>query len=81
MESQRTAYPKLFIGIDIHKRSWKVYCAADLFGRKSFSMAPDLGQLRDYVSKHFPSYDVSAPIKTVICLSSSEVLSGLLILK
>lgn len=59
MELQQTAQPKLFIGIDIHKRSWKVHCATDLFSGKSFSMNPDPSQLRDYVLKHFREYDVS----------------------
>lgn len=42
MESQQTALPKLFIGIDIHKRSWKVHCSTDLFCGKSFSI-PGIG--------------------------------------
>ena len=47
MNTQNTALPKLYIGIDIHKRSWKVHCATDLFGGKSFSMNPEPAQLRD----------------------------------
>lgn len=41
MVTRITALPKLYIGIDIHKRSWKVHCATDLFAGKSFSMNPD----------------------------------------
>ena len=59
MNTQQTALPKLFIGIDIHKRSWKVHCATDLFAGRSFSMPGDPEQLRGYVSKHFPDYEVT----------------------
>lgn len=67
MESQLTALPKLFIGIDIHKRSWKVHCGTDLFCGKSFSMSPDPIQLRNYVSKHFPDYEVSTAYEAGCC--------------
>ncbi|WP_162558729.1 hypothetical protein [Robertkochia solimangrovi] len=45
METLQTASAKLFIGFDIHKRSWKVHCSTDLFAGKSFSMPPDALQL------------------------------------
>ena len=67
MESQQTAYPKLFIGIDIHKRSWKVHCATDLFAGKSFSMPSDPEQLRNYVSKHFVDYEVTTAYEAGCC--------------
>jgi transposase len=67
MESQITAQPKLYIGIDIHKRSWKVHCATDLFAGKSFSMSPDPQQLRTYVSKHFPDYEVTTAYEAGCC--------------
>ena len=51
MDTQQTATLKLFIGIDIHKRSWKVHCASDLFGGKTFSMGPYPEQLQSYVLK------------------------------
>ncbi len=67
MESQQTAVPKLYIGIDIHKRSWKVHCATDLFSGKSFSMSPDPEQLRTYVSRHFPDYEVATAYEAGCC--------------
>ncbi|MEO9891433.1 hypothetical protein [Aurantibacter sp.] len=41
MITQITAVPNLYIGIEIHKGSWKIHCATDLFGGKSFSMNPE----------------------------------------
>lgn len=67
MESQITTIPKLFIGIDIHKRSWKVHCATDLFAGKSFSMSPDPNQLRAYVIKHFGDHEVSTAYEAGCC--------------
>ncbi|WP_162558671.1 hypothetical protein [Robertkochia solimangrovi] len=49
MKTQQTASAKLFFGIDIHKRGWKVHCSTDLFACKSFSMPPDALQLRTFV--------------------------------
>lgn len=67
MESQQTASPKLFIGIDIHKRSWKVHCATDLFCGKSFSMKPEPEQLLKYVVKHFSDHQVSTAYEAGCC--------------
>ena len=67
MESQQTALPKLYIGIDIHKRSWKVHCSTDLFSGKSFSMPPDPEQLLNYVLKHFPGFEVSTAYEAGCC--------------
>ncbi|WP_199287999.1 hypothetical protein [Robertkochia solimangrovi] len=67
METQQTASAKLFIGIDIHKRSWKVHCATDLFAGKSFSMPPDPLQLRTFVKKHFPDHEVSTAYEAGCC--------------
>ena len=67
MKTQQTALSKLFIGIDIHKRSWKVHCSTDLFSGKSFSMAPDAGQLQKFVQKHFPDHEVSVAYEAGCC--------------
>ncbi|TRZ42176.1 IS110 family transposase [Robertkochia solimangrovi] len=67
METQQTASAKLFIGIDIHKRSWKVHCSTDLFAGKSFSMPPDPLQLRTFVKKHFPDHEVSTAYEAGCC--------------
>ncbi|MEO9514100.1 MAG: hypothetical protein ABJN84_03205 [Flavobacteriaceae bacterium] len=67
MEHQITARPKLFIGIDILKRSWKVYCSADLFCSKSLSMSPDPEQLLNHVLKHFPNHKVSVAYEAGCC--------------
>lgn len=67
MKTQQTACPKLFIGIDIHKRSWKVHCSTDLSGGRTFSMPPDPGKLFEYVERHYPDYDVSTAYEAGCC--------------
>ncbi len=67
MITQITATPKLYIGIDIHKRSWKVHCSTDLFSGKSFSQPPNPEVLRDYVSKHFLHYEVTTAYEAGCC--------------
>ena len=67
MNTQITASPKLYIGIEIHKRSWKVHCSTDLFSGKSFSMPPEPEQLRAYVDKHFRDYEVSVAYGAGCC--------------
>jgi len=67
MKTQQTATPKLFIGIDIHKRSWKVHCSTDLFSGRTFSMSPDPEGLREYVERHYPDHEVSTAYEAGCC--------------
>ena len=62
-----TTRPKLFIGIDIHKRSWKIKTATDLFAGKSFTCPPDAHTLRKYVENNFPDYEVSCAYEAGCC--------------
>jgi transposase len=65
MQTEQTAQPKLYIGIDIHKRSWKIHCATDLFSGKSFTMPPNPEVLQAYVAKHFPDHEVSVALRVM----------------
>jgi len=67
MNTQIIARSKLYIGIDIHKRSWKVHCSTDLFSGKTFSMSPDPEQLLKYVSKYYVAYEVSVAYEAGCC--------------
>lgn len=67
MKTQITAIPKLYIGIDIHKRNWKVHCSTELFSGKSFSMSPEPLDLKKYVDKHFPNHEVSVAYEAGCC--------------
>lgn len=64
---QQTATPKLFIGIDIHKRNWKVHCATDLFSGKTHSMDPDPVDLKKHVDRYYSGYDVYTAYEAGCC--------------
>lgn len=67
MKTEPTATQNLYIGIDIHKRSWKIHCATDLFAGKSFTMPPNPKVLEAYVQKHFPDYQVTTAYEAGCC--------------
>ncbi len=49
---------QLFIGLDVHKKSWAVTIQERQLVLKRFSMEADADLLIAYVSKHFPTYEV-----------------------
>ena len=67
MKPEHTARPKLFIGIDIHKRSWKIHCSTDISGGKTFSMPPSPEGLKNYVDKYFPDHEVVTAYEAGCC--------------
>jgi transposase len=67
MKTEHTARPKLYIGIDIHKRSWKIHCATDISGGRTFSMSPSPKGLRIYVDKYFSDHEVTTAYEAGCC--------------
>lgn len=67
MQSQITALPKVFIGMDIHKKSWSVHIRTDLFDHKGFSMSPEPEKLANYIVNHFPEHEVSLTYEACCC--------------
>lgn len=68
MQQQTTTLtPKLFIGIDIHKRSWKVHLRSDLFNGKHLTMPPEASALFRYVNKYYKEYEISVCYEAGCC--------------
>lgn len=67
MQSQIIAIPKLFIGVDIHKKSWSVHLRTDLFDHKGFSMPPEPEKLVRYVTDNFVNHEVSLSYEAGCC--------------
>src|SRR3990172_12802306 len=44
----------LYIGMDVHKKSWSICILTDQFEHKTFTQPPDVGVLVDYVKRNFP---------------------------
>lgn len=59
MQTKTNTRAKLFIGLDIHKRSWKIHTRTDLFDGKTMSFPPDCDQVRKYIDKHYKGHEVS----------------------
>lgn len=64
---ERSARPKLYIGIDIHKRSWRIYTATDLFWGKQFTCKPDPCELKKWVDKYFADHEVHCTYEAGCC--------------
>ena len=66
-QTSNTDIPKVYIGIDIHKRSWKTHAAIDLFDLKSYTAPPNADTLKTYVNKHFPDHEVYCAYEAGCC--------------
>lgn len=58
---------QLFIGLDVHKKSWAVTLQEGKVVLKRFTMEADADQLIDYVSKHYPQYQVECCYESCCC--------------
>lgn len=56
--AQLTATAKLFIGLDIHKKSWSVHMRTDISDHCSLTMPPVAEKLFAYVNRHFSEHHV-----------------------
>jgi transposase len=59
--------PKLYIGADVHKKSWYINLRTDVRHHKSFSMKPNFEELYAYVTTNFPSHEVSLSYEAGCC--------------
>ncbi len=67
MKTKNTAQPKLYIGIDMHKASWSIRLATDLFQGKKFTTPSDPKVLRDYVTKYYVGHEVHCAYEAGCC--------------
>lgn len=72
MNTKDTTQAKLYIGLDIHKRSWKIHTATDLFDGNSFTCKPQAEELKKYVDKHYSEHEVSIAYEARCCGYSSH---------
>ena len=59
MPTKNTTSSKLFIGMDIHKKSWKIHFSTDLTIGSSKTFTPDAESLKRYIDKYYPDHEVS----------------------
>jgi transposase len=51
--------PKLYIGIDVHKKSWTFHYQTDLFDGKTITQPANPNTLVEWVEKHYPTHEVT----------------------
>jgi transposase len=44
----------IYIGVDVHKKSWSICILTDHFEHKTFTQPPDVGVLTNYLNRNFP---------------------------
>lgn len=67
MDTQITAVPKLYIGMDIHKKSWTVHFRTDLFDHRGYTMPPEPMRLAEYIEGNFPGHEVYITYESGCC--------------
>jgi transposase len=67
MKHQFTARPKLYIGMDIHKKSWSIHLRTDISDHKSMTIPPNTAILERYVFENFPEHEVHLVYEAGCC--------------
>jgi len=67
MATQLTAQPKLYIGMDIHKKSWSIHMRTDISDHKSMTIPADEEVLINYVETNFAEHHVSLVYEAGCC--------------
>lgn len=68
MSTKVTASPaKLFIGLDIHKKTWKFHFATDIVIGAGHSFPPCPNTIYNYVVKHYKDYEVNIAYEAGCC--------------
>jgi hypothetical protein len=74
-QAQTTAIPKLYIGIDIHKKQWSIHLRTDICNHRGFSTPPDLEKLFQYVQLHFTDHEGAVAFEIGCCDFGRHVIS------
>ncbi|GGB29351.1 hypothetical protein [Mucilaginibacter rubeus] len=69
---------KIFAGIDVHKKSWKVSIRSEQMELRTFSQNPSAGELSTYLKRNYPSADYHVVYEAGFAVS---VISGNLVMQ
>ena len=58
---------KVFIGMDIHKATWKICIQTEVFHHKTYSMPSNCADLEKYVNDNFPAYQINLVYEAGCC--------------
>ena len=57
----------IYVGMDVHHKSWKVHIYSDEFELKSFSQEPDVERLSNYLQRHYPKANYQLAYESGFC--------------
>jgi len=57
----------VYVGIDVHKKNWKVCVLGPTYEFKTFSQDPNAEQLYEYLNRHFPKGNIKAVYEAGFC--------------
>ncbi|MDE3143222.1 MAG: IS110 family transposase [Bacteroidota bacterium] len=57
----------IYVGMDVHHKSWKLHIYSDEFELKSFSQEPDVEGLSNYLKKHYPKANYQLAYEAGFC--------------
>lgn len=58
---------EIYVGLDVHHKSWAVSVFSDEFELKTFSQKPDVEQLSGYLRKHYPGANYTIAYEAGFC--------------
>ena len=64
--------PKLFIGLDIHKKTWKLHITTDLGEGSGHTFPPDTQKIKSYLERNYSQYEVSLQTKFIVANNQYE---------
>lgn len=57
----------IYVGMDVHHKSWKVHIYSDEFELKSFSQEPDIERLSNFLNSHYPRANYQLAYESGFC--------------
>lgn len=57
----------IYVGMDVHHKSWKVHIYSDEFELKSFSQEPDVERLSNFLNSHYPRANYQLAYEAGFC--------------
>ena len=58
---------QIYVGMDVHKKSWSISIFTDKFEHKTFTQPPEVGTLVNYLERNFPAASYKAVYEVGYC--------------
>ena len=58
---------QIYVGMDVHKKSWSISILTNEFEHKTFSQPPEVGVLVNYLKRNFPGASYKSVYEAGYC--------------